>query len=182
MIETDSVFAGFFAIRQSINMPPHPTAERAMYPDAATTPPANARWRFDHINLQAGDSAPLKALFGDVMGLRPGYRPPFPFPGDWLYRDDQAWLHLVDAPPAQGEAVRFAHIAFRTDEPAGQLLARVRGTGLEHEVAFVPEENCVQIFVRLPGGLVIELDADGDAADTHPAGYDSRLALTQSPA
>lgn len=138
-----------------------------MNPDPATPSPAAPRWRFDHINLHARDSAPLKALFGDVMGLRPGHRPPFPFPGDWLYRDEQAWLHLVTAPPEQGSAVRFAHIAFRTDEPAAALLARVRDAGLEHDVAVVPEENGVQIFVRLPGGLVVELDADdllrGDA-------------------
>lgn len=57
-------------------------------------------------------------------------------------------------------AVRFAHVAFRTDEPAAALLARVRSAGLEHEVTVVPEENGVQIFVRLPGGLVVEPDAD----------------------
>jgi catechol 2,3-dioxygenase-like lactoylglutathione lyase family enzyme len=152
-----------------------------MNPNPATPAPSAARWRFDHINLHARDSAPLKTLFGDVMGLRPGYRPPFPFPGDWLYRDDQAWLHLVTAPPEQGAAVRFAHIAFRTDEPAAALLDRVRSAGLEHEVAVVPEDNCVQIFVRLPGGLVIELDADGAADDAAGGDYDSRLALAQSP-
>lgn len=139
---------------------------------AAATP----RWRFDHINLRAGDSAPLARLFGDVMGLRAGYRPPFPFPGTWLYQDDEAWLHLVGAAPGQGDAVRFAHIAFRTDEPAAQLLARVRAAGLDHNVAVVPEDNAVQIFVRLPGGLVVELDADGPLRD------DSRPALATLPA
>lgn len=132
---------------------------------ATPVPTAAPRWRFDHINLQAGDSAPLARLFGDVMGLRAGYRPPFPFPGEWLYQDDQAWLHLVDATPGQGDTVRFAHIAFRTDEPAARLLRRVSAAGLEHDVAVIPDDDAVQIFVRLPGGLVVELDADGPARD-----------------
>lgn len=114
-------------------------------------------WRFDHLNLHAAGEPALQRLFGDVMGLRSGYRPPFPFAGDWLYRDGEAWLHVVDAAPARG--VRLGHLAFRTDEPAESLLARVHASGLDYRLASVPEENCVQIFVQLPGGLVIELDA-----------------------
>jgi len=121
------------------------------------------RWRFDHVNLRSGDSAPLQRLFGEVMGLRSGYRPPFRFPGDWLYHGDEAWLHLVRT-PALGAAVQFAHIAFRTDETAPALLARLRAAQLPHEVAVVPDQQTVQIFVRLPGDFVVELDAPADAA------------------
>jgi catechol 2,3-dioxygenase-like lactoylglutathione lyase family enzyme len=135
----------------------------------ATTSPASPtlpRWRFDHVNLRSGDSAPLQRLFGEVLGLRSGYRPPFRFPGDWLYHGDEAWLHLVRA-PALGAAVQFAHIAFRTDEAASALLARLRAAQLPHEVAVVPEQQTVQIFVRLPGDFVVELDAPADAAVPH---------------
>jgi len=132
-------------------------------PDPTSTP----RWRFDHINLRSGDSAPLQRLFGEVMGLRSGYRPPFRFPGEWLYHGDEAWLHRVHA-PALGAAVQFAHIAFRTDETASALLARLRAAQLPHEIAVVPEQRTVQIFVRLPGDFVVELDAPADAAA--PAG------------
>ena len=125
----------------------------------ASTPPY--RWQFDHITLRAGDSPGLQQLFGQILGLQPGYRPPFPFPGDWLYRDGQAWLHLVRG-TGQGEQVQFGHIAFRTDEPAPRLLARVRASGLHHELRKIPQENCAQIFVRLPG-LVVELAAPLDA-------------------
>lgn len=144
--------------------------------------PSAYRWQFDHLNLHAAADAPLQRLFGDIMGLTRGYRPPFPFAGDWLYRDGEAWLHLVTATPQQDQGVRLGHVAFRTDEPADSLLARVREAGLEHEVAFVPEENCVQIFVRLPGGLVIELDAAAGAGPARDDAYASRLALAQSPA
>jgi len=140
-----------------------------------TEPP---HWRFDHLNLHGhADGAALRRLFGEVMGLRPGYRPPFPFPGHWLYRGDEAWLHLVQAPPQGDERVRLGHIAFRTDEPAAALIERVRAAGLEHEVAVVPEQGEVQVFVPLPGGLVIELDAPADPALSADGVYRSRLAL-----
>ncbi|MBN8738420.1 MAG: hypothetical protein BGP24_04485 [Lysobacterales bacterium 69-70] len=127
----------------------------ALASPAAAAPP---RWHFDHVNLRSGDSAPLQRLFGEVMGLRRGYRPPFRFPGEWLYHGDQAWLHQVQT-PALGAAVEFAHIAFRTDEAAAALIARLRAAQLPHEVATVPGQPTAQIFVRLPGGFVVELDA-----------------------
>lgn len=119
------------------------------------------RWQFDHINLRTGDSPALQQLFGQILGLQPGYRPPFPFPGDWLYRDGEAWLHLVRS-AGPGDTVQFGHIAFRTDEPASRLLQRVRASGLRHALRKIPQKNCAQIFVRLPG-LVVELAAPLDA-------------------
>lgn len=145
-----------------------------MNPQAAESP--QYHWRFDHLNLHATDEPALQRLFGDVMGLRSGYRPPFPFPGDWLYRDSQAWLHLVNAAPAS-RGVRLGHVAFRTDEPAESLLARVHAAGLDYEVAFVTEDNCVQIFVRLPGGLVVELDAAAADGEKGSTDYRSQAAL-----
>lgn len=144
----------------------------------ALDPPASAQWRFDHLNLHGhADGAALTALFGEVMGLRPGYRPPFPFPGQWLYRGDEAWLHLVQPPSPQDQGLRVGHIAFRTDEPAAALIQRVRAAGLPHEVSVVPERGEVQVFVPLPGGLVIELDAAADPALAGDGVYRSALAL-----
>ncbi|MGO1071051.1 hypothetical protein [Lysobacter sp. CA199] len=143
---------------------------------------ATPQWRFDHLNLHgSADQGALARLFGEVMGLRPGYRPPFPFPGQWLYRDDQAWLHLIQPAQAREERVRLGHIAFRTDQAAAALIERVRAAGLEHEVAVVPALGEVQVFVALPGGLVIELDAPADPAlGDGQDGYASALATSAS--
>ncbi|UJB18697.1 MULTISPECIES: hypothetical protein [Lysobacter] len=116
-------------------------------------------WHFDHLNLQGPPDSTLTRLFGEVMGLRPGYRPPFRSPGQWLYRGDEAWLHLVQPPGTREAPLRLGHIAFRTDEPAACVLDRLRAAELAFEIEVVPETGCVQFFVTLPGGLVIELDA-----------------------
>lgn len=133
-------------------------------------------FRFDHVNLHAGPASPLQRLFGDVMGMSAGHRPPFPFPGQWLYGDaSHALLHVMDAPSGQGDAIGLGHVAFRSDEPADAVIARLDAAGLAYEIAVVPEEGDVQIFVPLPGGLVIELDTPADPARP-PGSYTSQLA------
>lgn len=133
---------------------------------ALTPPPA---WRFDHLNVSVGNATALSALFEGVMGFVPGKRPPFPFPGTWLYEGDQALVHAVVDPvlsAATGE-MRLGHVAFRSDEPASQVIERVRRTGLPFNVAQMPEDQTAQIFVLLPGGLVIELNVPNDTASDY---------------
>ncbi|SDP35163.1 hypothetical protein SAMN04488595_107277 [Ralstonia sp. 25mfcol4.1] len=123
-------------------------------------------WRFDHLNVSAGSHKVLEEFFGGVMGLQTGYRPPFPFPGAWLYAGDQAVIHAVDDPrlDAGSGALQVGHIAFRSDAPAAPLIARLQAGPWPFRVARVPADNTLQIFVSLPGGLVIELDMPDDGS------------------
>ncbi|PZW64877.1 hypothetical protein F475_00948 [Pseudomonas sp. URMO17WK12:I6] len=114
-------------------------------------------WHFDHLAFNTPDGQPLQEAFGSLLGLAPGRRPPFPFPGRWLYQDAQALVHVIEQPTFDETAL--SHIAFRTDEDAATVLRRVQASGLPYQVAQVPEDGIWQIFVQMPGGLVIELDA-----------------------
>ncbi|AXI61769.1 hypothetical protein DLD99_15235 [Pseudomonas kribbensis] len=114
-------------------------------------------WTFDHLAFNTADGQALQDAFGALLGLTPGRRPPFPFPGRWLYQDRQALVHVIEQ-PALDEAA-LSHIAFRTDEDAAVVLKRVQGSGLPYQLAQVPEDGIWQIFVQMPGGLVLELDA-----------------------
>ncbi|RVD79702.1 hypothetical protein [Pseudomonas koreensis] len=114
-------------------------------------------WTFDHLAFNSADGQTLQDSFGQLLGLTPGRRPPFPFPGRWLYQDAHALVHVIEQPTFTDTAL--SHIAFRTDEPAHSVLQRVRDSGLPYQLAQVPEEGIWQVFVQMPGGLVIELDA-----------------------
>ncbi|MDT4857225.1 hypothetical protein D3C80_1664460 [compost metagenome] len=134
-------------------------------------------WQFDHLAFNTLDGDGLQAAFAQLLGLTPGPRPPFPFPGRWLYLGDQALVHVIerhDLPSTQ-----LSHLALRTTQPAAQVLAGVRASGLPHQVAQVPEDGVWQIFVQLPGGLVLELDAP---ADTELAVTHDYLEQGQAPA
>ncbi|MCL9845459.1 glyoxalase [Ralstonia solanacearum] len=122
------------------------------------TPDGDGAWTFDHVNFHvAGEPAILK-FFADVLGWQPGHRPPFPFPGTWLYQGQDALVHLV---ATQGDAPElvFSHIAFRTTRDAADVLAKVRESGMPHRVQQHPERAAAQIFVQLPGAIVLELEA-----------------------
>ncbi len=61
----------------------------------------------------------------------------------------------------QGDAPQlvFSHIAFRTTRDAADVLAKVRESGMPHRVQQHPERAAAQIFVQLPGAIVLELEA-----------------------
>ena len=124
-------------------------------------------WHFDHLAFNTHDGAPLQRLFGDLLGLRSGARPPFPFPGRWLYQGDQALVHIIER--ADVNEPILSHIALRSDSDAAAVLQRVQASGLPHQIAQVPEDGLWQIFVQLPGGLLLELDAP--AAQALPRTY-----------
>ncbi|MGE7958856.1 hypothetical protein ACQKQA_20110 [Pseudomonas sp. NPDC089530] len=120
-------------------------------------------WQFDHLAFNTAEGDALQQAFQALLGLEPGRRPPFPFPGRWLYQDGQALVHVIEQ-PGLAEPL-LSHIAFRTEEEVTQVLHRVRASGLPHQVAQVPQDGTWQIFVRLPGGLVLELDAPATQAE-----------------
>jgi hypothetical protein len=136
-----------------------------------------AHWQFDHLSLvtSSPSDCTVNAL-ADLLGLRVGYRPPFPFPGRWFYSGEQARLHVIDAPATlspHAPATVISHIAFRSDASLKSLLPRLNATGKPYRVMRVPEEQTVQIFVQLNTDLLIELDIPAYADDPSPAEYQS---------
>lgn len=66
-----------------------------MHADASTP---DQGWRFDRLSVNApGEDAAIDALV-KILDLKPGYRPPFHFPGRWFYRGDDAVLHVIVCP------------------------------------------------------------------------------------
>ncbi len=105
---------------------------------------ASPAWSFDHINVSVGTRHALSALFEGVMGLQPGFRPPFPSPGLWLYAGDQALVHAVDDTrlSTETEELSLGHIAFRSEQPASQVIERLQSSKVVvADPAGFPEED-----------------------------------------
>ena len=116
---------------------------------------------FNHFNLRAPQPLldELKDFYVDVVGLKPGWRPPFAFPGYWLYLGDDAVLHLVETPaggPESGpSAGTFNHVAFSC---SGLLAseARLQALGVQYTKSTVPGTTLQQLFVQDPSGNGVE--------------------------
>ena len=119
---------------------------------------------FDHVNIRTGNLDAMVAFYGEVLGLRPGPRPDFGFPGAWLYLGDQALVHLVAVDgqtgrPATGPGPALEHFAFRA-EGADGFRRTLQARGIAHSVDPVPGGEVVQINFRDPDGNHIHVDFD----------------------
>lgn len=125
-----------------------------------------ALMRLDHVNLRTADLDGMIAFYGDILGLRPGWRPPFDFPGAWLYCGDQPVVHLVgEAQPRAGGDPTLEHFALR-GEGLSDFLAQLRNAGVTYWVRILPELGVRQVNVRDPDGNHIHIDFDkGEEAD-----------------
>jgi catechol 2,3-dioxygenase-like lactoylglutathione lyase family enzyme len=133
--------------------------------------------KFAHYAIRSTDLEASRHFYTQVMGFRVGYRPPFSFPGIWLYQqeDQSAVVHIIGVgvdpdeqrrhegycgmhPSEPGSSTgSFDHVAFLATDWL-QVLTRCE----THRVAYV-ERNVAelglhQVFLRDPSGVTLELN------------------------
>jgi len=114
-----------------------------------------------HINIRCADVGRSRDFYVDIMGLSEGPRPPFASNGYWLYAGSEPVVHLVEKPA--DEAVRgpgtgdLDHIAF-VGHGLEAFKASLSAAALPFREAVVPRDGTVQIFVRDPDDVQLELN------------------------
>ncbi len=111
----------------------------------------------DHVNIRTANLAALIQFYSEVLGLVPGFRPEFGFPGAWLYCGEVAVVHLVGVArqPAGGEPT-LEHFAFLCQGLAATR-ERLRAAGIAYREAPVPTTGNIQLHLADPDGNHIEL-------------------------
>ena len=115
-----------------------------------------------HFNLRAPRHLldELRDFYVDVVGLRPGFRPPFQRFGYWLYAGDSDVLHLTEADGSERQALNVLttldHVALRCAGRA-KYEAALSQLGVIYKVASVPQTQQVQLFFDDPAGNGVEL-------------------------
>ena len=127
--------------------------------------------RLDHVNIRTHDLEGTRAFWVEVIGLRVDDRPPFAFPGYWLYDTDVAVIHLTVSepgdPPGAGSG-SIDHIAFRAAGLA-ELRARLATRQVAFDERLVPRNGDLQIFLHDPNGIAIELTFAAAEVERHAA-------------
>jgi catechol 2,3-dioxygenase-like lactoylglutathione lyase family enzyme len=119
--------------------------------------------RMDHFTILTEDLDGTLAFYAELLDLHPGPRPPFSFPGAWLYagRDrERAILHIVAGrkvpnPPAGV----LDHMAF-FGQDLGATVAKLEQRGVEYDLRRLPEYATWQLFFHDPNGAKVEIDYD----------------------
>ena len=129
--------------------------------------------RLDHYSIRTEKLEATRRFYADIMGLVEGDRPPFPFPGAWMYQGGQAVVHIVGIDPNDTAGLQgylgdraatdttgtgtIDHVAF-TATGVAEMHGRLRAHGLTWRDRTVPSLGLHQIFVEDPNGVVIELN------------------------
>jgi len=111
-----------------------------------------------HVNVRAEDIEETVAFYVEAVGLTKGARPPFGFPGAWLYDGARPAVHLTQAAgPADKAAPAVDHVAFAYDA-LDEALARLDRLNLRYtSPKYVPGTEIRQCFVTDPNGVTVEL-------------------------
>ncbi|MDF1586652.1 VOC family protein [Marinimicrococcus flavescens] len=125
--------------------------------------------RLDHVNLRTAALAEMIAWYGEVLGLEPGPRPPFPFGGAWLYCGGQPVIHLVEVErKAAAEDPALEHFALAASG-LDAFLDRLRARGIAFDCREVPGFGITQVNLWDPDGNHLHVDfTSGPAAGGAP--------------
>ena len=116
----------------------------------------------NHFTILTDDLDTTLAFYRDFLGLAPGPRPPFTFPGAWPYAEggSDAVLHVVAGKPREAPAKGVIdHMAF-SGSGLADTVARLKARGVAHELRRLPGYGTWQLFFEDPNRAKIEIDFD----------------------
>jgi catechol 2,3-dioxygenase-like lactoylglutathione lyase family enzyme len=118
----------------------------------------------NHFTVLTDDLPATLAFYEEFLNLKPGARPPFTFPGAWLYSDGgkgkDAILHVIGGRP-KAELVKgvIDHMAF-SGQGLAAALGKLKARGLAYELRQLPAYGTWQLFFHDPNGAKVEIDFD----------------------
>lgn len=118
----------------------------------------------DHFTVLTDDLPKTLAFYEEHLNLKPGARPPFKFPGAWLYADggrgSHPILHIVAGIPKE-RLVKgvLDHMAF-AGKGLGAAVAKLNKHGIPYELRQLPEYGTWQLFFVDPNNAKVEIDFD----------------------
>ena len=137
--------------------------------------------RIAHYSIRTLDLAATERFYTEALGFRVGFRPPFDFPGLWLYNGDDesdyGIVHVIGVDPDNPEGLKqylgdkdatslsgggaIDHIAFQATGWIA-LHGRLGRMGIPHRERSVPSLGLFQVFIEDPSGVTIELNYPAD--------------------
>lgn len=115
----------------------------------------------NHYTVRTMALEPMRHFYEEVVGLVSGDRPPFDFPGYWLYGGDgTAVLHLIgvaEKPGGANGSGAIDHIAFLCRD-ADAVRTKLRSMNVPFQERVVPMVGMLQLFLLDPEGIKLELN------------------------
>ncbi len=134
--------------------------------------------RLDHYSIRTLDIEASRRFYTEVMGFTAGFRPPFDFPGLWLYNGAQypettGVVHIIGIDPDNPQGLKdylgdrdpaslagtgtVDHMAF-TATGLADMRARLSRNNVAFRERTVPSLGIHQVFFEDPSGVTLELN------------------------
>ena len=127
----------------------------------------------DHFTILTDRLDETVAFYDELLGLQAGERPPFKFPGAWLYCGGRAVLHIVAGRPLPANPAGILdHMAFSASG-LSETLDRLDARALAYDLRQLPGSGMWQLFFNDPNGARVELDFA--ASETLPQARTAQL-------
>lgn len=123
--------------------------------------------QLDHFTVDGGmqDIDRLRDFYRDILGMHDGPRPPFDFPGYWMYAGGRPVVHIVGYADKEtipvAPTAAFGHIAVRCQGFAA-MRAHLERNGIAYRPNVVPGQKLAQLFIHDPMGVMVELLFSGE--------------------
>jgi catechol 2,3-dioxygenase-like lactoylglutathione lyase family enzyme len=117
--------------------------------------------QLNHVNVRTTQLDTMVDWYTNVLGLRSGARPNFPFPGAWMYAGDTAIVHLVGikGEPAVGAEVKLKLEHFSLAATGGvEFVAKLQTEDIKYHRAEIRDFNLCLINIWDPDGNHIHVD------------------------
>lgn len=113
--------------------------------------------QLDHATLRTSDLAATRGFFMDLLDLTEGTRPAAirRIPGHWLYAGDEPVVHLIGGHSASKGGDGWDHVGFRLKGYAA-FRDKLERMGIPYSPMDLPDINERRLFLRAPGGALIE--------------------------
>nr|BFD42037.1 VOC family protein [Pseudomonas sp. FFPRI_1] len=126
----------------------------------------------DHFTIRTALWAETAEFFEQVIGLTPGPRPGFRFPGCWMYAGGHPLLHIASVSNDPGELQAYLgnkqggygsgsldHVSMRC-EGLEQVQTHLQSLNIAFRERVIPEISEHQLFLEDPNGITVEMIFD----------------------
>ena len=118
----------------------------------------------NHFTILTDDVPRTVRFYGELLGLDDGERPPFTFPGAWLYAAGAPILHVIGGKTREDlRSGVIDHMAFSA-HGLRDTVAKLKTRGIDYDLRRLVGRGQWQLFFFDPNGVRIELDFAADEA------------------
>ena len=121
--------------------------------------------KLNHVLVRTRDLSAMTQFWTRYIGLELGDRPPFSFPGAWLYSDGQAVIHVVEDPTTEHSNAVLSHVALEGANYT-DLIKTLIDNHIPYSEMDVPRTGERQVFINGPDGLNVEMLFDLDRLES----------------